>query len=329
MNITKSNGTFLSSNGTTTVHYTVWTPETTPTALVQISHGMCEYIDRYDEVARALCRQGCIVFGNDHIGHGRSVESPDEFGYFAPADGDLYLVRDLAAMNRLMKEKYRALPTVLLGHSFGSFLARAYLMGHADSIDGLILSGTSGGNQPVKLAMKLCKFIKKRKGDHYRSPFLYKQAFGNYNKRFQPQSGRALGCEWVTSDPEALAAYAVDPLCTFQFTVQGYYDLFTVLSFVNSEEWYEKVPKSLPIFFMSGENDPVGGFGKDIPLIAEALLEGDASDVTYKLYPNEHHEPLTGLCREEAINDVISFVRRVAEGVHEARSTVYWPPNHH
>ncbi len=327
MNIIKIHGTFPSSNGTSTVHYTVWTPDVPPVALVQISHGMCEYIDRYDAVARALCQQGCIVFGNDHIGHGRSVASPDELGYFAPADGDLYLVRDLAAMTRLMKEKYRALPTVLLGHSFGSFLARAYLMGHADKIDGLILSGTSGGNQPLKLAMKLCKFIKKRKGERYRSSFLYKQAFGSYNKRFKPKSGKPLGCEWVTSDPEALAAYAADPLCAFQFTVQGYYDLFTVLSFVNSEEWYQKVPCSLPIFFMSGEMDPVGGFGKDIPQIAETLLEMDASDVTYKLYPSEHHEPLTGLCRDEAIDDVIAFIRRVAEGVHEARRSAYFGPS--
>ncbi|MBQ7354823.1 MAG: alpha/beta hydrolase, partial [Clostridia bacterium] len=170
MNIQKTEGTFPSSNGTDTVHYTVWTPDCSPSAMIQLSHGMCEHIERYDTVARLLCERGYIVYGNDHIGHGRSVRSDDELGYFAPADGDLYLVRDLAAMNRIMKEKYRALPTILLGHSFGSFLARAYLMGYADSIDGLILSGTSAGNQPVKLGMKVCKYLAKRKGDHYRSP---------------------------------------------------------------------------------------------------------------------------------------------------------------
>ena len=120
--------------------------------------------------------------------------------------------------------------------------------------------------------------------------------------------------------------YGADPKCNFIFTVQGFYDLFTVLSYVNSEEWYQKVPKGLPIFLMSGAVDPVGGYGKDIPAITEALLDMDASDVTYKLYPNERHEPLNGLCRSEAVADVVSFVERVTEGVREARRSAYWGP---
>lgn len=325
MTITKTEGTFPSSNGHSTVHYTVWKPDTNPVALVQIAHGMCEYIDRYDETARYLCERGCVVFGNDHIGHGRSVESADELGYFAPEDGDLCLVRDMASMNKIMKGTYRSLPTILLGHSFGSFLARAYLMGHADSIDGLILSGTSAGTAPLKLAMKLASFIAKRKGDRYRSPLLHKMAFGSYNKTFASR-GTATGYEWVTSDPDALRTYAADPNCTFTFTTRGFYDLFTVLSFVNSEEWYEKTPKGLPIFLMSGDRDPVGNYGKDIPAIAEALLDMDASDVEYKLYKNERHEPLTGHCRQEAFADVAAFVEKVVDGVHDARRTAYFGP---
>ncbi len=326
MKITKTEGTFPSSNGTSTVHYTVWTPDCTPSAMIQLAHGMCEHIERYDDAARALCRQGYVVFGNDHIGHGRSVESDDDLGYFAPEDGDLYLVRDLAAMNRIMKEKYRSIPTVLLGHSFGSFLSRAYLMGHADSIDGLILSGTSAGSRMLKMGMRLCKHLAKRKGDHHRSMKVHKMVFGSYGKRFQPEKGKATGNEWVNSDPEVMRAYEDDPKSGFIFTVSGFYDLFTVLSFVNSEEWYEKVPKGLPIYFISGENDPVGGNGKDIPSIVETLLDMDASDVTYKLYKGERHELINGLCREEAREDVIAFVERVTEGVQAARSTAFWPP---
>lgn len=327
MDIMKTEGTFPSTNGTSTVHYTVWTPDCTPSAMIQLAHGMCEHMERYDAIARYFCRQGIVVFGNDHIGHGRSVASAEEFGYFAPEDGDLYLVRDLDVMQQQMKAKYPALPTILLGHSMGSFIARAYLMGHADSIDGLILSGTSAGNQPLKLGMKLCKYLAKRKGDHYRSPFLYKQSFGSYNKRFKPKKGKATGVEWVNSDPDVLQSYLTDPQCRFIFTVQGYYDLFTLLEFVNSEEWYEKAPKGLPIFLLSGEEDPVGNYGKDIPYIAETLLEMDASDVTYKLYPGERHEPLTGICRDEARADAVAFVNRVVEGVHEARRSAFWGPS--
>ena len=254
MNITKTYGTYPSSNGRSTVHYTVWKPDCNPSAMVQISHGMCEYMERYDEVARYLCEKGFIVYGNDHIGHGRSAENSDDLGYFAEEDGDLYLVRDLYALNQLMKKTYRSLPIILLGHSFGSFVARAYLMGYGNSIDGLILSGTSGGGQPLGLAKFMCKQIAKSKGTHHRSKFMQKMAFGSYNKPFAKQKN-CTGFEWVTSDPDMLQAYAKDPFCTFQFTVQGFYDLFTLLEFVNSDEWYQKVPKGLPIYLIGGSED--------------------------------------------------------------------------
>lgn len=327
MTVTKTEGTFPSSNGRSTIHYSVWTPDCTPAAMVQISHGMCEFVDRYDALARYLCEMGYIVFGNDHIGHGRSAENSDDFGYFAESDGDLYLVRDLYTLNQIMKKSYRSLPTVLLGHSFGSFIARAYLMGHADSIDGLILSGTSAGERPLWLGKILCSLIGKLRGDHYRSKLVNRLAFGSYNKRCKALQGKLTGYEWVTTDLSELDTYAADPRCTFIFTVRGFYDLFTLLTFVNSEEWYQKFPKGLPVFLMSGTEDPVGGYGTDVPQIAEALLDADSSDVEYKLYPNERHEPLTGVCKKEAMKDVADFVAKVIDGVQEARRASYWSPN--
>lgn len=325
MSITKTYGTYPSANGRSTVHYTVWKPEGNPSAMVQISHGMCEYIDRYDETARYLCEQGYIVFGNDHIGHGRSAENSDDLGYFAESDGDLFVMRDLYTLNQLMKKTYRSLPTILWGHSFGSFVARAYLMAHGDSIDGLILSGTSGGGQPLGLAKFLCKQIAKCKGGRYRSKFIHNIAFGSYNKRFA-NGKNSTGYEWVTSGSEALVSYVRDPYCMFQFTVQGFYDLFTVLSFVNSEEWYEKVPKGLPIYLTGGSEDPVCNYGKDLQLIAENLLEYDSSDIEYKIYKDEHHEPHTGVCKAEAMADIATFVEKVTDGVQEARRASYWMP---
>lgn len=321
MNITKTEGSYPSSNGKDTIFYTIWTPDCNPRAVVQISHGMCEYVDRYDEVARKLCERGFVVCGNDHLGHGRSVETNDELGYFAEKDGDLYLVRDLHALNTIMRKKYRSLPYILLGHSFGSFIARAYMMGHGDSVDGLVLSGTSAGRQPLKLGLKLTSFVASRKGGMHRSKLIDRMAFGSFNKRVKEPKGKKSGYEWITTEPTALSDYAGDPRCTFIFTVQGFYDLFTLLQFVNSEEWYKKMPKGTPVFMVGGDEDPVGSYGKDIPFIAEQLLEGDSSDVTYKIYPNERHEVLTGKCRYEAIADVGEFVDRVIEGVHAARTT--------
>lgn len=322
MNITKTYGTFPSSNGSSTVHYTVWKPDCNPSAMVQIAHGMCENVERYDGLARYLCEQGFIVYGNDHIGHGRSVDSDDQLGYFAEEDGDLYLVRDVNALNQLMKKTYRSLPTVLLGHSMGSFIARAYLMGYGNSIDGLILSGTSGGGKPLGLAKWLCKRIAKSKGTHYRSDFIHNLVFGRYSKPYA-KNKNFTGYEWITNNPELSGGNAKD----FRFTVQGFYDLFTLLEFVNSDEWYQKVPKGLPIYLISGSEDPVGDYGKDLPMIAETLLDFDSSDIEYKLYDGERHDLISGLRREEVMGDIGEFVNKVAEGVQEARRASYWSPS--
>lgn len=321
MNISKTEGCYQSSNGKNTICYTVWEPDCSPRAIIQISHGMCEYVDRYDEVARILCEKGFVVCGNDHLGHGRSIASKEELGYFAENDGDLYLVRDLHALNQIMRNKYRSLPYILLGHSFGSFIARAYMVGHGESVDGLILSGTSAGNQPVKLGMKVTSFLARRKGGMYHSKMVDRLAFGGYNKRVNEPKGKKSGYEWITTEPKALSDYADDYRCTFIFTVQGFYDMFALLDFVNSEEWYKKMPKSTPVFMIGGEEDPVSGYGKDIPAIAERLLDADSSEVEYKIYPNERHEVLTGKCRYEAIEDVAVFIDKVIEGVHAARMT--------
>lgn len=321
MNINKTEGSYPSSNGKNTVYYTVWEPDCPPRAIVQISHGMCEYVDRYDEFARALCEEGYVVCGSDHIGHGRSIDAKEELGYFAETDGDLYLVRDLHPLNQIMRKKYRFLPYILLGHSFGSFIARAYMVGHGDSVDGLVLSGTSAGKQPLKLGMKVSSLIARRKGGMYRSKMLDRLAFGNYNKRIKEPKGKKTGYEWITTEPKALSDYADDYRCTFIFTVQGFYDLFTLLSFVNSEEWYEKMPKGVPVYLIGGDQDPVSNYGTDIPEIAEKLLDADSSDIEYKIYPNERHEVLTGISRREAYKDVAGFVDRVIEGVHAARTT--------
>lgn len=321
LNITKTEGTYRSANQKNTIYYTVWTPDCNPRAVIQISHGMCEYVDRYNEVAERLCEKGFVVCGNDHLGHGRSIDSEEELGYFAESDGDLCLVRDLYALNQIMRKKYRSLPYILLGHSFGSFIARAYMMGHGDSVDGLILSGTSAGRQPVKLGMKVSAHIAKRKGGMHRSKLINKLAFGSYNKRIKMPKSKQSGYEWITTEPTALTNYADDPRCTFIFTVQGFYDMFTLLNFVNSEEWYKKMPKGTPVYLIGGDSDPVGSYGKDIPFIAEQLLEADSSEVSYKIYPNERHEVLTGLTRAQAIADVAEFVDRVIEGVHAARTS--------
>lgn len=104
---TISNVRFTSSDGKSRVHGWVYAPNSEPVAMLQISHGMCEYIGRYHWFMEALCKQGFVVFGNDHIGHGESSE-PEQYGYFGekkrlpsfdlrPASNEHYCQRKISA----------------------------------------------------------------------------------------------------------------------------------------------------------------------------------------------------------------------------------------
>ncbi|MBQ8742799.1 MAG: lysophospholipase [Clostridia bacterium] len=305
----KDHGYFESSNGTSRIHYCIWTPDSPPRAIVQIVHGMCEYIERYDTFARFLVSKGIVVCGHDHIGHGKSVESEDDLGFFAPSDGDVCIVSDVEKMRLIMRERYRQLPYFLLGHSFGSFVVRTYAFAYpADSVDAVILSGTCGDELPSGAGRILASIIAALRGKRHRSKLLFKLAFGGYNKRFKSEIESSKGFAWVTTDPQELERYVSDSLCTFRFTAQAYRDMFMIISHNK-----KNLPhRSLPIYLFAGTEDPVGNYGQGVAQLYQTYFEAEISDVTFKLYENERHEVLTGLKKEEAFEDLYIWIDRVA-----------------
>ncbi|MBQ2301952.1 MAG: alpha/beta hydrolase, partial [Oscillospiraceae bacterium] len=64
---------FLSSDGKTEIHCEEWLPEGEPKAVLQIVHGIAEYVHRYNDFAEFLAENGIAVVGEDHLGHGKSV----------------------------------------------------------------------------------------------------------------------------------------------------------------------------------------------------------------------------------------------------------------
>ena len=140
--------TYASADGRTKLHGVEWRPETgRPKAILQIFHGMVEYIERYGEFASYLTEKGFLVVGNDHLGHGGSIVEKDDWGYFAEKNGNGILLRDVRTLHKKTAKRYPALPYYILGHSMGSFLLRQYLCRYGDELDGAIIMGT--GTQPM------------------------------------------------------------------------------------------------------------------------------------------------------------------------------------
>ncbi len=301
---------FPSSDGKNTLHAEIYEPRDTEIrAVVQISHGMVDFIGRYKILAEALCAAGFVLAGNDHLGHGTSVANDADFGYFAKSGGYSILIDDLYGMNRILTETYPDTPIILLGHSMGSFLARLYASRYADSIDGLIIHGTAGKNPAAPFGKILVNLMMLFKGERYRSEFVKSLAEGGYNKAFDESEG--IGA-WLTRDGTLVADRPNDKRTNFTFTLSGYRDLFEMLQRCNSRDWFASYPAELPTLVISGGDDPVGNFGIGVKEVHEKLLMCGAV-AELKLYDGARHELFNETNREEVFSDLIAFLEECIE----------------
>ena len=277
-----------SANGCNPLHVITWCKSEEPIAVVQLSHGMVEHIERYDEFANFLAERDLAVIGHDHVGHGRSVTCEDEWGYFSEANASELLVEDLHQITRYAKETYPNIPLVLLGHSMGSFIARRYLMTYGNELRAAIILGT-GNQHPllVKAGLLLTKIEKIIHNERYRSKLLEFALFGNYNKKIP---NRRTSKDWLTKEKRIVDDYLNEPRCTFNFTVNGYETLLNTVDYVINPKNIDKIPKELPILISSGDCDPVGEYAKAVKKAYSMMKESGCKNVSLKLYENDRHE---------------------------------------
>ena len=296
---------FRSTNDKVDIRAVRYEPEGEVKAILQIAHGMVEFIDRYENFANYLCDRGFLVVGNDHIGHGGSVNSEDEWGYFGE-DGNRHVLDDMHELTKIIKKEYPDKPYFLLGHSMGSFYARQYLGEYGDELKAAIIMGT--GFEPalkIRGGMLVCKVIALFNGWKHRSEFVNQMAFGSYNKKFEPARTRA---DWLSKDEKLVDWYINEPRCSFMFTLNGYYNMFAGILRLHDKKLLNNVPKDLPILFVSGEDDPVGTFGKEVKNSVRSLKDCGVKNVEIKMYPNDRHEILNETDKEMVYEDIYKWL---------------------
>lgn len=297
---------FQSSTGRTSIHALKCVPDSKPRAVVQIAHGIAEYIDRYRPFMEFLADNGFVVAGNDHLGHGKSIRVPEEQGFFAEKDGWWRVVDDMDKLHDIMSNEYPELPYVLFGHSMGSFLTRTYLIKHPDKYDGVILSGTGhqspalvlGGNAAASVMAKLSGAM----GDGSKLDSL---AFGTYlNKIENPRTK----FDWLSRDTEQVDKYIADPLCGFVGKIGLYRDMMQGIKFITDKKNIAQMNKEKPVYFMSGDGDPVGDYGKGVERAYKAFCDAGLHDVFMRLYPGGRHEMLNETNKEQVYQDILSWL---------------------
>ena len=300
---------FASATGQGDIRVRVWQPEDKPRAVLQITHGMAEHIDRYDDFAQYLAHNGVLVAGQDIAGHGKSIAPEGGIpGYFGEGDGWSANIADMRTLYNTIKAEYPDAPYILMGHSMGSFLARTYASRHGEDMDAFIFSGTAGKNPAVPIAKLIAKSEIKKHGGTTPSETLNGLSFGAYNNAFKPNR---TGFDWLSRDAENVDKYVADPLCGFVFTAKAFSDLFNGLTEIQQSDWASKVPDR-PILLISGTDDPVGGKNASgVRQVADKLIR-TGHTVELNLYEQARHELLNETIKEQVYADLLDFINRQA-----------------
>lgn len=275
-----------------------------PWAMLEISHGMAEHMGRYRAFMEALAAEGILCFGHDHAGHGGSVSDAKDLGYLPRKTGAQTLICDVIADAARMRAAYPGLPLILLGHSMGSFIARLAVTEEDFACDLLILSGTGGRNALAGVGMMLQSLLCRLNGERSYSAFIENLMFGTYNDRFEKRSA----FDWLTTDTDAVDAYLADPLSGYPFTVSALYVLTALTKRANSAGTFRKTPKTLPVFLLSGGDDPVGSFGRGVRQTADAYLRAGVSQTSVSLYPGARHELLNEPVHGQVTEDLLACI---------------------
>ena len=296
---------FPSSDTTHTIAAYVFTmPDVPVHAVLQLSHGMCEYIRRYEPMARFYAAHGIALAGNDHLGHGESA-APGEYGHYGEPGGRYYLLQDLHRMNEHLHQEFPGLPVFLYGHSMGSFYARWYAERWPETIAGLIISGTAGPQLLYRVGQVIATVLAAVRGPRTVSPFMVRANMGGYCKRIP---GAKSPNAWLTRDEAVVRAYDADPLCAFPFTLGSYREMLAAIHHVNRVRWARSVDKNLPVLLISGAEDPVGGYGEGVRKVWAMLGDAGIKDLTCEIFEGARHELHNEWNREEVFDYVLHWL---------------------
>ena len=295
---------FLSSDNSTQIHaIKCYNKNIKTTKILQIIHGMTEYIDKYIPFIEYLTSYGFLVVGHDQLGHGSSFTGSENQGYFGEPDPNMNLIEDIHKLRKITQEKNKELPYFILGHSMGSYLLRQYITIHNNNLAGVLLLGTGYVSPCVtSLVLKIISIFACFKGWKHKSIFIKNLIFGSDTKRNDINN-----C-WITRDKEMAEKWLNDKKSNFIFTLNGFYGLFQCINYVCNNSNVVKIKSTLPILFLSGSEDIVGENGKGVIKSAEIMKKIGSIDVSVKLFENDRHEILNEIDRKDVYNYIINWI---------------------
>ena len=306
-----SAGRYTADGDPAVISVKTWSGDEPPKGILQLNHGMQEYIDRYDEFARIAVTHRWRVVGMDFIGHGDSVETDDQLAFTGVklAGGRNPFLEDVHTLRVQTQRDWPGLPYFMLGHSMGSFVLRAYLREHGQGLQGAIISGTSAMGKPlIWFGKSLLGTLDLFYPPTHRSTLFESMSVGAYETAFRRPGEKATGFEWLSRDPVEVGKYIEDYRCGMVFTMAANHLLMDVVSKANAGSTYASTHKDLPILIVSGKSDPVGAMAVGVRKVADSYRRAGITDLTVNLYPEARHELFHETNRIEVYTDILTWM---------------------
>ena len=257
---------------------------------VHLCHGMAEHSGRYEVFCEMLAKIGYFVSIHDHRGHGRSVKEGDAYGYFADDNGFERVVEDVHEILTAIRIKHDLPRPIVFGHSMGSFITRRYIQLYSEEVEAVILSGSGAANTMHVTGYQVAKVLVAAQGKKAEAHFMNSVSFGSFNSKI-PNALTAF--DWLTRDHSSIQQFVEDPLCGFVPTNQFFVDLTGGLLTIGKVSEVAKVRKDLPVLFISGSEDPVGGNKASGVFLAARQMEAAGMErVAVFIFEGMRHEVL-------------------------------------
>lgn len=292
-----------------------WQPDTEEEikGVIQLHHGLAEHSLRYDRFGSVLAENGWVLNAYDMRGHGRSAENAEKngtgiFGKLADKKGFDRAVLDLKAVTDNLKNDFPGKKTILMGHSFGSFVSQGFIEEFGSSIDACILCGTAGPRPAlVGTGSFFAHLITFFTGKNAIVPLLDKLAFGSYNAKIQNPRTEF---DWLSANELNVDMYKMDNWCGFPLTASFFCSMLEGLNKIHKSKNIKKIPTDLPVFFIWGSDDPVGSYGASIKDLIKIYQSNGMNKIEFKEYPGDRHEILNENDKETVENDIIEWINK-------------------
>ena len=271
---------------------------------VIIMEGMEEHSSRYDNFAQYLNKEGFNVYCIDVYGQGENVNADMSNLGIWPKSGFRKQVQAVDAL--VEKLRISCKPTYIFSHSMGSFMCQDYIQRYTEHVSKVVLCGSGAKNPAVPIGYQLARLIVHKKNRNKKAKLLNKLMFGNFNKKIKnPRTPY----DWLSVNQENVDRYIADPLCGYGPTNGFCLEFVKGMNRLHKKKFLQKIRKDLGIFIISGSDDPVTNYSKDVKKLSDMYKKLGVKNVQSKVYEGLRHEILNEDSREEVYKDIVNFFK--------------------